>query len=100
MTENEKKEAIKRVLTAMLEHQHVLINETVPSLCPFNYWLYQNNNINYIDRDVFAHYIHKNRPSIFSSWDAFKNRNSLYFWTRYNAEPRIKWIKKHLKKNS
>jgi hypothetical protein len=44
-------------------------------------------------------YIRKNRPSKFSSIDAFECRNSNYYWKIRDINPRIKWLKKHIKKN-
>jgi hypothetical protein len=44
-------------------------------------------------------YIDKNRPSKFSSIEAFLHRNISYFWNPGNIKPRIKWLKKHIKLN-
>lgn len=44
------------------------------------------------------HYIDVNRPSIFSSIDAFIHCNNVFYWTPGDIKPRIKWIKKHIKK--
>jgi len=45
-------------------------------------------------------YIDNNRPSKWSSIDAFIHRNKGFFWKEGDINPRIKWIKKHIKLNS
>lgn len=42
-------------------------------------------------------YIEENRPSKYSSFDAFKHRNSTFYWDVNNQKARIKWLKKHIK---
>lgn len=47
---------------------------------------------------LLKEYIKSNRPNWLSSIDAFKRRDSVFYWKPDNIEPRIKWIKKHIKK--
>ena len=54
--------------------------------------------ISYKEEDLLKNYIKNNRPNIFSSLDTFINRKSPFFWRSGDIEPRIKWIKKHIKK--
>lgn len=49
---------------------------------------------------VLYEYIQTNRPSRLSSWEAFKHSLDAYWWKSYDIKPRIKWIEKHIKKNS
>ena len=50
--------------------------------------------------DLLLVYIQNYRPSMFSSIDAFKCRKELFYWPAGKRGPRIRWIKKHIKKNS
>ena len=45
-------------------------------------------------------YIRENRPSMFSSINTFIHRNSSFYWNPTDINPRIKWLKKHIKQNS
>jgi hypothetical protein len=45
-------------------------------------------------------YIKENRPSMFSSLQAFRNSQWWFYWDRGDIKPRIKWINKHIKKLS
>jgi hypothetical protein len=86
---------IKELLQVMLDNQDLF--ET--GLC---YWvsnLYFSDKIDAIERRLLINYIRDNKPSMFSSIDAFKNRNKDYYWTKENITPRIKWINKNLKLN-
>lgn len=44
-----------------------------------------------------ADYINSNRPSAFSSFAAFKHRNSVTYWPTKDYKNRINWLKKHIK---
>ena len=43
-------------------------------------------------------YIKENRPSMFSSTDAFLHTFDCYYWKVGDIEPRLEWIKKHIEK--
>lgn len=43
-----------------------------------------------------AAYIKQNRPSKYSSLDAYLHRNSVWYWEPHKIKPRIKWLKKHI----
>lgn len=43
-------------------------------------------------------YIRENRPSMFSSTDAFLHCTDCYYWKVGDIEPRLKWINKHIQK--
>ncbi len=49
---------------------------------------------------LLVNYVSRNRPSKYSSLSAFYCRHSPYWYPRYEAKYRIKWLKKHIKKNS
>ena len=54
--------------------------------------------ISYKEEVFLKNYIKNNRPNIFTSFNTFINRSSPFYWHPGNIEPRIKWIKKHIKK--
>jgi hypothetical protein len=96
MLEKEKERPIKELLQVMLDNQH-LFGE---GLCRWKDRLYYwNDLITKKEHDKLGVYIHENRPSKFSSIDAFLSRDSAYYWKCDDIKPRIKWLKKHLKKN-
>lgn len=42
-------------------------------------------------------YIRENRPSKYSSFSAFTNRHSNFYWKVGEKAPRIKWLEKEIK---
>jgi hypothetical protein len=63
--------------------------------------LYHDKVITFEELKVLYNYIDTHRPSLFSSWDAF-NQNiteQSYYWTINAKKPRVKWLKKHIRKN-
>lgn len=87
---------IKELLELMLEHQECFS----AGLCQWNDRLYLNNIITCEESDELQYYINNNRPSKYSSLDAYNHQHSGYYWADRNIKPRIKWLKKHIKKNS
>lgn len=41
-------------------------------------------------------YIQDNRPTLYSSLQAFRNRNNSFYWHKGLKKPRIKWLNKHI----
>lgn len=63
--------------------------------------LYQKNLITCLEFKKLRKYIDNNRPSVFSSFDAFYCKviiASNWYWTKGNIKPRIEWLNKHIKK--
>ncbi len=89
-----KKRTIKELLQLMLEHQELFIN----GLCHWKYKLHIKSLITFEEAMLLADFINKNRPSKYSSLDAFKYRNKMSFWKPDDLKPRIKWIKKHIER--
>jgi hypothetical protein len=89
-----KERSIKELLQIMLKKQDYFGN----GLCRWADNLYRNYFINYKERKIIRNYIDNNRPSMFSSIDAFKYRTDGYYWEPENIKPRIKWLKKHISK--
>lgn len=88
---------IKQLLQVMLDNQQYFSN----GLCAWATDLYWGTELfEESEYEKVREYIRKNRPNKFSSIDAFKYRNREYYWTPENINPRIKWLKKHIKKNS
>lgn len=88
--------SIKELLEILLENQ----NYFYAGLCGFVSGLQYSDKITWEERWLLLNYIRDNRPSKWSSFSAFKNRNSGYYWEEKDIKPRIKWIKKHIKLNS
>ena len=87
---------IKELLELLLENQIHFSN----GLCFWITSLHSYGKISNKEHQLLLFYITNSRPSKFSSWDTFKHRNKTYYWTKGNIEPRIEWIKKHIKLNS
>lgn len=85
---------IKELLELMLKNQAWFKF----GLCHWARNLYYVNLITFKENQLLEDYIRDNRPSIFSSLEAFKYTASGYFWKMGRIEPRIKWINKHIKK--
>lgn len=88
---------IKELLELMLENKNLLrigLCQWVSDL----HWL--EAKITKDEKTLLSIYIQEHRPSMFSSIDAFIYRNKNFYWPASDCVPRIKWIKKHIKKNS
>lgn len=88
---------IAELLKVMLDNQDSFHGG---GLCYWTEQLYYDRHISIWEQITLITYIKNNRPSPFSSWDAFKRTGRAFFWKKGNIEPRIKWIKKHIKKLS
>jgi hypothetical protein len=88
--------SIKELLQVMLDNQDLFD----VGLCKWNLLLYRSGNISKYEHIMLIYYIRYNRPSMWSSVYAFKNRNNAYYWVCGDIQPRVKWIKKHIKKLS
>ncbi len=85
---------IKELLQVMLDNQ--------PYTAGLCHWISRLAQLDIITTEEFwelSYYIRLNRPSRYSSLKAYKNRHKSYYWPQYDLEPRIKWIKKHIKLN-
>jgi len=88
----------KELLELMLERQ----DKFRLGLCIWNQELKLCNIISSHEYSHLKNYIRNNKPSRFSSWDYFKYSfsGSRFYWEASEIKPRIKWIKKHIKKLS
>lgn len=87
---------IKDLLELMLEHQDLYDT----GLCGWVNTLCMCDIISNQEGRHLKDYIKHNRPSKYSSLECFKHRKYSNYWKIQNLEPRIKWIKKHIKKLS
>lgn len=90
----DKNRIVVPLLELMLENQELFD-------CGLCSWIAMLRLKNIISNDEFVilrMYVRLNRPSIFSSWGAFRQRNRLYHWPSGNIKPRIKWINQHIAK--
>lgn len=86
--------SIKELLQILLSNQQYFSL----GLCHWTHKLYNNGLISDDEDNLLYAYIRKNRPSMYSSIGAWRQRNSDWFWKQGNIEPRIKWINKHILK--
>lgn len=86
--------SVKELLELMLEHEE----EFAAGLCGWINLLNFSGVITYDEYNVLSEYIDHNRPSKYSSLSAYKNRNKGFYWKLGEIAPRIKWIKKQIKK--
>lgn len=86
----------KQLLELMLQNKNLFLN----GLCCWAVNLHASCIISNIEYDKLRMYIERNRPSKYSSVDAYIHSNSVYYWKMNKIEPRIKWIKKQIKKLS
>jgi len=91
-----KERSIKELLELMLKYRQLYCR----GLCHFANILHLQDIISFQEMVILRIYIKDNRPSMFSSFEAFAFRITNYYWKPENIVPRIKWIKKHIKKNS
>jgi hypothetical protein len=89
--------SIKELLELMLQHQELFKS----GLCHWVGRLHCHGVylISFDEYYVLKRYIKENRPSKYFSLVAYKHRNSDFYWELGCIHPRIKWIKKHIKKN-
>lgn len=88
--------SIKGLLQLMLDHQ-LLFSE---GLCLWSYKLQLSGYITFEEDERLRTYIRNNRPSKFSSVDTYLRRNDVYYWKINEIKPRVKWLKKHIAKQS
>ncbi len=86
--------SIKELLQLMLNNVEHCDN----GLCALRRKLFMLNLLNDRESILLNNYIIKNRPSKFSSINAFMYRNDNYYWEKTDITPRIKWLKKHIAK--
>lgn len=90
--------SIDMLLKVMLENQELYHRNCCGGLCGWSRLLHVNMKIDSLEYQTLNYYIHNHRPSKFSSYDAFKHRKSVYYWTPFNIKPRIEWLKQEIKK--
>ena len=69
------------------------------SLCEWVLDLSIYELINRDERNELLNYIKNNKPSRFSSLSSLKSIHTNFYWVAGEIEPRLKWLKKHIKKN-
>ena len=90
--------SIKELLELMLCNQHLFST----GLCFWSWKLCEMGIISGIEMNYLDNYISQNRP-LYKWYNFFTSVNhpySGYYWEIGHIKPRIKWINKHIKKNS
>ena len=83
---------IKALLQIMLDNQKVFQS----GLCSWASGL----PLSYEEWRNLKKYIKENRPSMFSSTDAFLHCTDCHYWKVGDINPRLKWINQHIQKLS
>ena len=88
---------IKELLQLMLDNQEHFVS----GLCSWAFYLCRHGKINNLELMLLDRYIKTNKPSKWSSFDAFSNslKKSDWYWKYGNIKPRVEWINKHIKIN-
>lgn len=88
--------SIKELLQLMLDNEHMFKT----GLCMWAMDLDESNLITDDEYYLLGNYIRNNRPII--GWIRYYTLSVFfrdYYWKYGNIKPRIKWLKKHIKKN-
>jgi hypothetical protein len=89
-----KERSIKELLQLMLDNQHWFEG----GLCRWASNLLYIKIITFTEYVLLFNYIRDNRPSMFSSFEAFKWSFKNFYWKPKAIAPRILWLKKHISK--
>ncbi len=89
---------IKELLQVMLDNQKYFVS----GLCNLVDNICLKDLISMKEHRILLNYVKENKPSTFSSFERFKQEicAEAYWWKKGNINPRIKWLKKHIKQNS
>lgn len=94
-TSSFRRRSIAKLLELMLNNQQYFNH----GLCVWVRNLSFADLIDPYECDILLEYIKRNRPSKFISFYSIVNLNHRYYWTKGSIKPRVKWVKKHIKKN-
>ena len=96
-----KARSIKKLLTLLLEHGIAFrINQQVNGLCGLVWYLNNEERINDREYDILLDYIHSHRPQVFERHCSLFYLKSRYYWKKNSWEPREKWLKYRIAKES
>lgn len=94
--------SIKELLELMLDNKDLFRS----GLCQWNSSLCASDIITWDEHIVLKNYIRSNRPPFYDNFTIFchtirrDNPAHHYYWEQRDIKPRIKWIQKHIAKNS
>lgn len=94
--------SIKELLEVMLNNKDLFRS----GLCQWNDHLCTQDIITWDERIILKNYIRSNRPPFYDNLTIFghvirrDDPITHYYWKLGKIEPRLKWIKKHIAKNS
>jgi hypothetical protein len=84
--------SIKELLKILLEQ--IKNRDNVKSLCFLYEDLYQEGILNFDESMLLDYYMENNTPT---TWYIIIGNE--FWWKPFKMKPRIKWLKKHIKKN-
>ena len=86
--------SLKQLFQVMLEHQNLFQS----GMCQWIFWLHCKNIISTEERNILVIYIKNHRPiTLFYLLSPFHDYHD-YYWQPKNIKPRVRWIKKQIKK--
>lgn len=94
--------SIKKLLELMLDNKDLFTT----GLCMWNTKLYTHDIITWEEHCLLKNYISSNEPPFYDNFTIFKKKifgsfpDGYYYWKCSDINPRIKWIQKHIAKNS
>lgn len=91
-----------RPISELLQLVLNTFNSNYSGLCTNISDLYYNDIITWEETIKLKCYVHENRPkyNFFSAkFNGVNPQESMFFWEPFKVKPRIKWLKKHIKKN-
>ncbi len=97
----QKERSINELLQLVLDNIDMLNRPWCGGLCIIGHQLFLTKIISYNEEIILYNYIHNNKPinirTILGKL-TYGNFNIYHFWKRYSKQPRINWLKKHIKK--
>jgi hypothetical protein len=85
---------VLELLEVMNQNRHLFRD----GLCHWALDLYGCDLIDSQEYFLLKTYIKDNKPSTFSSWNAFFGISAPFYWKKGDPEPRIQWLLRHIKK--
>ena len=94
----QKERSINELLKLLLDNINMLNESNCEGLCMLVIRLCSFKTISYIEQNILLKYIRNNKPINFITLRHFMMGDYYFYWKVNSKEPRIKWLKKHIKK--
>ena len=87
--------SINELLQLLLDNIDQIRYDRIKGLCVLTNHLYGNSSLNRIEYETLIAYIYNNKPLNYRTMSGHA-----YFWKEGKRPPRIKWLKKHIKRTN